>query len=961
MAPKHDRTAYHSGTEDTTTITIAADYGKYNSGNLLQDVLVDYDSRLVDIEQGERTYSSLRCDAIFTKTPRKRLFFAASIFTSNIHTFRARSKLSNATVVEYDFTADASIPSVQGSSFTVNSVYQVFDISMSFSCDATFSESTTHQHSFTMDCHISLYGSVSANAIIKLNTEWNRPRVFWLDAKIIIPRGGAMDLNAIAKVKVLAGTDLATGEEDTDFFFQDFDAHYAPAWWNPALPYYSGGRSVTVSADGAYGVGKSVRIYKPYDAGGSLRTYYRYYAVPWASVEGHTYYLRFDAKYTTPTPPTFFVYIDASGYGWTGIPVQIDVSPTSSWASYVVSFPYGASTSLPMRFWFYVSYETYGVPSPEAAVHIANVRLNGMATGRPGVNFNAVKKKHYETTELVPNGTFEYTKEPWVPLHPEREGNMELVDWDGEFFETGRGCLYMETYAISSEEGGRVSFTAPIEYAVPYLTTLRIRSLGADVPLRLRAGNVKAPTLYEITDPDPSNGVQTPLETFTEVGGNAIPDGGWSITAISSPDSSVDVLFGAYDFPITSSEWDWGWPAIHLITPQPVEALIGASSGLARVVEGPFSADSVYRIQAVFVAKRDPSTLHYESAGFEYIVGVCSEDGLGHQFTAIPVAIATNRFSQSDEERGGYITCRAILEWRPSFSMGSAIIGFGGAVSTTVGTGYLGGFRFVKFDVNEILNYRYTELDVTSDVDIDTEWHDIEGLGVVPASVPAGTTVNLRVDGEINVWNNTGTPPGDPLTMLSNMASYNGRTGAPDQFIDIRFVRNDGKVIDRIVARDDESAAFTAGWLGGHLVWMDDPIHLNLAVMQTTFASYATDVVELDGTYSYRVQARRFTFYDSYYKEYFVVPLEWNRLVLHIDSSDTSSYGGPSDSFTPDESTVDFSATSTWQDVRLVWDGVSSPVDIQLETTAATNGVFVVDCLTFNDARYAFSADAVIA
>lgn len=63
MALQHDRTIDHSGTEDTTTVTISSVIGPHPVGTTLQVVLADFATRIVALETGARRFGTFRFDA----------------------------------------------------------------------------------------------------------------------------------------------------------------------------------------------------------------------------------------------------------------------------------------------------------------------------------------------------------------------------------------------------------------------------------------------------------------------------------------------------------------------------------------------------------------------------------------------------------------------------------------------------------------------------------------------------------------------------------------------------------------------------------------------------------------------------------------------------------------------------------------------------------------------------------
>jgi hypothetical protein len=99
----HDRTLDHFGVEDTTTAVLSAPIGRYPQYAVLQDVLVDLDSRLTFIEANP--------DSVV-------LSFTADAYILRINTLTANAYIHQGQVGS--FTADASLHATVDSSFTAN-------------------------------------------------------------------------------------------------------------------------------------------------------------------------------------------------------------------------------------------------------------------------------------------------------------------------------------------------------------------------------------------------------------------------------------------------------------------------------------------------------------------------------------------------------------------------------------------------------------------------------------------------------------------------------------------------------------------------------------------------------------------------------------------------------------------------------------------------------------------------
>jgi hypothetical protein len=102
IAP-HDRTLYHLGQEDTTTLTLSAQIGRYPAGMTAQAVLTDMAARLAALEAAGcgLIVNAFTVDAV-VYGPRS--FTLDAVISAPIHTF----------------SVDASIHGTVATSFTVN-------------------------------------------------------------------------------------------------------------------------------------------------------------------------------------------------------------------------------------------------------------------------------------------------------------------------------------------------------------------------------------------------------------------------------------------------------------------------------------------------------------------------------------------------------------------------------------------------------------------------------------------------------------------------------------------------------------------------------------------------------------------------------------------------------------------------------------------------------------------------
>jgi len=104
--PQHDRTLFHSGVEDATTLTLSAQIGRYPQGMTAQAVLEDLASRLSFIEAaGPNTIvKALTLDAYIFAA---RSLTLDAVITTPIHTF----------------TLNADIAGTQSRSLTLNAYF----------------------------------------------------------------------------------------------------------------------------------------------------------------------------------------------------------------------------------------------------------------------------------------------------------------------------------------------------------------------------------------------------------------------------------------------------------------------------------------------------------------------------------------------------------------------------------------------------------------------------------------------------------------------------------------------------------------------------------------------------------------------------------------------------------------------------------------------------------------------
>lgn len=116
IRPRHDRTSDHTGTQDTTTVTLSTAIGQYPAGTTVQAVLASFATRLSALDSANRRFATFTVNA-----------FVLPRFWANAIVQRSTSG---------SFTANAVINLSAPASFTVNAVIRTAARSGTFTVGA---------------------------------------------------------------------------------------------------------------------------------------------------------------------------------------------------------------------------------------------------------------------------------------------------------------------------------------------------------------------------------------------------------------------------------------------------------------------------------------------------------------------------------------------------------------------------------------------------------------------------------------------------------------------------------------------------------------------------------------------------------------------------------------------------------------------------------------------------------
>jgi hypothetical protein len=917
MPSQHDRTTYHSGVEPATAVVIDPAIGTYPKDTTVQDVLEGIHASIEEFGSGNRVFGKKKLNAVIQKSTTKRLYLSAYVsYGTSYHTLRMRARITNATTMPGSFSGDAYVPANVGATVSADAVIKA-PVPFTFLAESGpyLVAGGLKSGSFTANARFAYIRTLTSDAIFFRNTEKRQRLRFYAFARIVRRViGVGQQLTADAIVMYTHADEIYNERVLIDMDFED-GAPQVGTLQNLAGYTYHLDYSADVPADGElrslqYGCHIDPGVGQVWYATAYAMNTFAYPDRPLSS--GTTRTLRADFDYRIASVGSV---ADAVDYWVTGyIPFFGDILDTNArtrltstewehvaWSSILphLPYPYTGTTEIYFRLSVPQTTEYIHASWSSRLVLIDNLRIVSVF-GIPelipcNVTADAIITLHHEAAEMLPNNGFEYDIIPWTPAHPEREGWAELVDWDGSQHDTGRGAMYVETYDVSTDEGARGSFLARILKGETYRFVSFVKSLGLPFMFRQKLGRFIPTSDYE-------------KQTFTTGDYTVTTAVQWAIDPTSSCWVMWPAIYSDYfgiSAAVTSSTIGTPYgPGDALRLTFPSTSYPGF--GVAWNIPGEFLDDRTYRVRFwlggyPWYTGYNPPT-HYDGPLHFKVTNAAGEWAIIRPAHWYSVPAIMWPYGTSYE----WVSIE--MEFRPPSGTTDVLVGFGKVPN---GPDYTRGQLWTYApEVYEVTNLdTYTDTATVASPS-STVWSPVP-LATVSTYGQVGSVVRLRYDAELTTQiTNRGTIP---------IIWY------------VRFVRNDGKIIDSLTSNSWSGSGVMYGW--------------------------ALDTLEVAGHYSYTVEVKTYSGYSTY-------DFTTNKRSLTVDSDDMSAYSSqPDPDFVADSSLMEHIIDdSDWHRVETLWtaDEDYPRVDIGLLSVDVEEDVFLVDRVSLDIARLTIPAQADI-